>query len=207
MRRFAQALRADIAPTPDFTVFPGTKSSGHSYHRMLYEQVLGPVDRAGSNQPTNPTSTRAARSALLILAMKLVGKLPHELTLDDILAAGRYEGSTIGNAISEAFAAYKADEFVWAHERVEAGGVYYPDLIAEYRRSHPPPWDVLREVMAEMRAAGVDDGPFDFAFSDPGTHSYDQFSVRAEDERATGAQYDLSSLSSGAKLLERTRTS
>ena len=56
-------------------------------------------------------------AALLSMAMKRAGKLPHELTREDILGASHYEGAPIANAISEVFAAYKIDQYSWTYAR------------------------------------------------------------------------------------------
>ena len=66
-----------------------------------------------------PTVFNGNHAALLGTAMKLAGKLPHELTHDDIMGAWHYEGDTLANSISAAFATYKVDQFIWAHKRLE----------------------------------------------------------------------------------------
>ena len=139
--------------------------------------------------------------------MKLADKLPHQLNRDDIIRASNYEGPTLSNVISGAFAAYKVDQFNWAHTRIETESVDFQDLVAEYRAKYTPPWETLRAILSEMRDAAGADGLFDFDFSDPGDHpltmgNYDQFSFKAEmANRTSGAEYDLDSLSSGEKVL------
>ena len=139
--------------------------------------------------------------------MKLTDKLPHELTHDDIMRASHYEGNTLSNSISAVFAAYKADQFIWAHKRVEKEHVRFDDLIAEYRTNYPPPWEILRKILSEMREAAGDAGLFDFEFSDPEDYkldmgNYEGFSFTAEmTNRSTGTQYNLDSLSSGEMVL------
>ena len=141
------------------------------------------------------------------MAMKLTGKLPHELTHDDIMRASHYEGNTLSNSISAVFAAYRADQFIWAHKRIETERVDFAELITEYRTKYPPPWETLREILSAMRDAAGDNGLFNFDFSDPDDYelhmgNYEQFSFKAEmTNRTTGAQYELDSLSSGEKVL------
>ena len=123
------------------------------------------------------------------------------------MQAARYEGEILANTISEVFAGYKVDQFVWAHKRVETEAIPYTELVAEYERTHAPPWDILREVLRNMRQAAGDAGLFDFEFSDPGDYrldmnNYEQFSFKAEmTNRANGVRYELHSLSSGEKVL------
>ena len=171
--------------------------------------VPQPPERKRNKQPAAPpaNSYNGNQAALLSTAMKLADKLPHELNRDDIIRASNYEGPTLSNVISGAFAAYKVDQFTWAHTRVETESVAFQDLVAEYREKHAPPWEVLRTILSEMRDAAGDDGLFDFDFSDPGDHpltmgSYEQFSFKAEmTNRTSGAEYELDSLSSGEKVL------
>ena len=139
--------------------------------------------------------------------MKLTGKFPHELTRGDIIRASHSEGDTTSNSISEVFAAYKVDQFIWAHKRIEKEHIRFDELITEYRSTNPPPWETLRAVLSEMRVAAGDDGLFSFDFSDPDdldlrVENYEQFSFRAEmTNRTTGARYELDSLSSGERIL------
>ncbi len=139
--------------------------------------------------------------------MKLTAKLPHELTRDDILRAWHYEGEAIANSISAVFATYKADQFTWAHKRVETEHVRFADLVTEYRTKNRPPWEILREVLSEMRDAAGGYGLFDFEFSDPEDWelhmgNYEQFAFEAEmTNRTNGARYELYSLSSGERVL------
>lgn len=207
---FARTLRKEVQCLQDFVVFAsGSRST--SYHRELYFQVMNPLipkptRRSRQAQPKNRFNGN--RALLLSTAMKLAGKLPHELNRDDIMAAAQYEGETLENTISAVFAAYKVDQFIWAHRRIEtAGSPDFADLITEYRVKHPPPWNTLRKVLSEMRDEAGDNGLFDFEFSDPDNYeihmgNYEQFSFKAEmTNRTTGAQYELGSLSSGEKIL------
>ena len=210
---FERNLRAEIQRLKDFTVFRPGQARASPYTAALYKQVMEPLDLEAtrrqrgrrSNPPVNTFDGNKA--ALLSTAMKLVGKLPHELTRDDIIRASHYEGDTISNVISQVFAAYKVDQFIWAHRRIETESVSFADLIAEYRTKYPPPWDTLREILSAMREATGDHGLFDFDFSDPDRHelhmgNYEEFSFTAQmTNRTTGAKYNLDSLSSGEQIL------
>ena len=139
--------------------------------------------------------------------MKLTAKLPHELTRDDIMRAWHYEGNTLSNSLSAVFAAYRVEQYIWAHKRIEKERVDFAELITEYRTEYPPPWKALRKILSEMRDAAGDDGLFNFDFSDPDDielhmGNYERFTFKAElTNRTTGAQYELDSLSSGERVL------
>ena len=211
---FVSSLMDDIRRMPDFKFFPPSPARSSPYHQALFKRVLTrfvppPPERKRNKQAAAPpaNSYNGNQAALLSTAMKLADKLPHELNRDDIIRASNYEGPTLANLISGAFAAYKVDQFTWAHTRVETEPVAFQDVVAEYREQHPPPWEVLRTILSEMRDAAGDDGLFDFDFSDPGDHpltmgSYEQFAFKAEmTNRTSGAEYELDSLSSGEKVL------
>jgi hypothetical protein len=129
------------------------------------------------------------------------------LTYEDILHAAHYEGDTLANSVSEVFAAYKVEQFIWAHEQIETDHVPFDELITQYRTKYPPPWVTLRSVLSEMREAAGDDGLFNFDFSDPDDYelnmgNYEQFFFKAEmTNRTTRARYELDSLSSGESVL------
>ena len=209
---FERNLKDEIQQLPDFAVF-AVDGREPSYNRTLYEQVLAPLipentgsrGRRSSDQPKNRFNGNQA--ALLSAAMKLTGRLPHELTQDDIMRASHYEGATLSNSVSAVFAAYKVDQYIWAHKRIETERVGFAELITEYRTKYPPPWKDLGEILSAMRDAAGNDGLFDFDFSDPGDYelhmgNYERFSFRAEmTNRTTGAKYELDSLSSGEKVL------
>lgn len=211
---FERNLRNEILQLPDFAVF-AAQSEGSSYNAMLFEQVLMPLipesirrqRRWKSNLSGASNSFNGNYAALLSAAMKLTGRLAHELTRDDILHASHYEGDILTNSISEIFAAYKIDQFIWAHKRIETEHVEFAELITEYRTKYHPPWETLREILSTMRDSAGDDGLFDFDFSDPEDHelhmgNYEEFSFKAEmTNRSTGAKYELDSLSSGEKVL------
>ena len=209
---FEKTLRDEARKLPDFSVFRGNDRSS-PYNQALHARVIEPLilqdtqrrNRRSQNQNTN--SFNGNQAALISTAMKLAGKLAHELTQDDIMSAFHYEGNTLHNSVSAVFAAYKVDQYTWAHKRIETARFDFKDLIAEYQTKYPPPWDTLREIMAAMREASGDDGLFDFTFSDPSAYelsmdNYESFTFSAQmTNRTTGAQYELDSLSSGEKVL------
>ena len=205
-------MRDEIRHLPDFTVFAiGDHES--PYKKTLYEQVLAPLNRANTGRQRGRSSNQSNNSfngnsaALLSAAMKLTGKLPHQLTRGDIMRASHGEGDTMSNSISEVFAAYKVDQFIWAHKRIEKEHVRFDELINEYRTENPPPWETLRAILSDMRDAAGDDGLFNFDFSDPDdfdlrVENYERFSFTAVmTNRTSSAQYNLESLSSGEKVL------
>ena len=203
-------LREEIRHMPDFTVF-AVNDRESPYKSALYEQVLAPLNRGQGRQSSDQSrnSFYGNPAALLSAALKLASKLPHELTREDIMRASHCEGDTISNSISAVFGAYKVDQFTWAHEQFDtkAEHVSRAELISEHRTKYRPPWEILREILSEMRDAAGDDGLFDFDFSDPEDHeirvsNYERFSFTAEmTNRTTGAKYNLDSLSSGEKIL------
>ena len=206
------SLTEDVRHMPEFTVF-AAKNRESPYKKTLYEKVFAPLNRTnaegqgvrGPKQLKN--SFNGNQAVLLSTAMKLAGKLPHELTRGDILRASHAEGETLANSISAVFAGYKIDQFIWAHKRIETEHVSFPDLTAEYRTTYAPPWETLRAILSAMRDAAGDDGLFNFDFSDPGDYeldmgNYERFGFSAVmTNRTTGAQYDLDSLSSGEQIL------
>ncbi len=208
---FESSLRDDIRQVPDFAVF-AAGARGSPYKETLYEQVLRPLipettGRQGNRSSTQANSFNNNPACLLTAAMKLTHKLPHELTHDDIMRASHYEGNTLSNSLSAVFAAYRVDEYIWAHKRIETEQVDFAALITEYRIKYPPPWKTLREILSAMRDTTGDDGLFNFDFSDPDNYelnmgNYERFSFKAEmTNRTTGAQYELDSLSSGESVL------
>ena len=170
---------------------------------------MGPRALRGREEDQRPPSSSYYGNPMVLVtaAMKLNGKLPHELTRDDIMRASYYGGDTISNSVSAVFTAYKIDQYIWAHRRIETESADFGELIAQYRFESPPPWEVLREALSEMRDAAGDDGLFDFDFSDPDNHdlaleNLDGFSFKAEmTNRTTGTRYELDSLSSGERIL------
>ena len=209
---FVCNLSDEIRQVPDFDVF-AAQDGGSPYKQSLYARVLAPLKsgnagrRGGSSSNQRKSSFDGNQAALLSAAMKLFGKLPHELTRDDIMRASHYGGEILSNSISEMFATYKVEQFIWAHKRIESEHVRFNELLAEYRTNNPPPWETLRAILSDMRDAASGDGLFNFDFSDPEGYelhigNYEQFSFKAEmTNRTTGAQYELDSLSSGERVL------
>ena len=205
-------LRGEIRRLPDFGVF-AVGEPRSLYHGGLVEHVIRPLmpeeSRPGRGRASDQSQNHfnGNRAALLSAAMKLNGKLPHELVRDDILRAAHYEGDTLSNTVSEVFTAYKVDEFIWAHHQIETERVDFRELIGRYREMYRPPWEVLREILAQMRDLAGDDGLFDFDFSDPDGYeitmgNYEEFVFKSDmTNRTTGAQYELDALSSGEKIL------
>ncbi len=66
------------------------------------------------------------------MAMRLTEKLPHELTREDIISVGHYEGDLVANPLNTIFHEYVLDRYTWAHETVEKNHIPYQDLINEY---------------------------------------------------------------------------
>ena len=210
---FVTNLRHRIERTPDFNVFPADSARDFDYDRAVKERVMVPLaqraDRRAGSRQSRGNSFNENPAALVTMAMKRTGKLPHELTYDDIMRASHYEGGTIANTISEVFAAYKVDQYDWAHARFESdtGPVRFADLVAEFHERNPPPWETLRDVMAKMRDAAGAGGLFDFDFSDPADvhldmSNYREFSFKTEmTNRTSGARYKPNALSSGEKVL------
>ena len=212
-KKFEGELRKRIGSTPDFKVFGENAKRGSAYDRELHSNVFDPlISRAQGSSASRRSIANSFNDnpgALLTMAMKRTGNLAHELTYDDIIRASHYEGRPIENSVSQVFTAYKVDQYDWAHSRFEAadGPVSYPELIAEYQRRNPPPWDTLRNVLSEMREAAGDGGLFDFDFSDPADlrldmSNYQEFSFKSDmTNRTSSARYELNSLSSGEKIL------
>ena len=209
---FERSLRDEIRRLPDFAVF-AVDNQDSPYKRALYEQIVAPLNRGDSGRGGRMSSNQSKnsfngnRAALLSAAMKLTGKLPHELTHGDFLRASHSEGDTMSNSINEVFTAYKLGQYQWAHDRIEKEHVRFDDLITEYRANYRPPWETLREILSEMRDAAGDTGLFNFNFSDPDDYvldfgNYRGFTFNADmTNRTTGARYGLDSLSSGESIL------
>ena len=209
--QLVSSLMDEIRLMPDFAIFPPERDRASPYKEALFKNVMRffipeKSERRRGKQ-ASPPSFNGNQAVLLGTAMKLTEKLPHELTRDDIMRASNYEGGTLSNVISGVFAGYKVDQFIWAHTQIETDSVAFTDLLARYREKYPPPWEILRTILSEMRDAAGDDGLFDFDFSDPGEYplymgNYETFSFKAEmTNRTSGAKYEVDSLSSGEKIL------
>lgn len=171
--KFVRLLRQRIEKTKDFGMFPDDHGLTCLYDEALHTQVTSPLYKritydSGIIQ-TSDNSFNQNPVALITMAMKCSGKLPHELDYDDIMRASHYAGDTISNTISQEFASYKVDQYDWAHAQFESrsGPMLFNDLMDEYQERNSPPWDTLRNVMVAMRNAAGEDGLFDFVFSDP----------------------------------------
>ena len=140
--------------------------------------------------------------------MRKANKFPHELTREDIAEALHYDENLVSNLLSEVFSAYKIAQYAWAHRRIESGGAAtYTELIQQYQKDSPPPWTIMREVLADMREAAGDYALFDFDFTDPedqelGIDNFEIFTFKTDmTNRTTGATYEPDSLSSGEQIL------
>ena len=212
-RAFEDALQEEIRRIPDFSYFPNIKASPAlaAYSQAILENVIGPLRSRNANNRTSRSNEKgscANDSALLVsLAMKLTGKLPHELCRDDILGAAHYEGDTIANTLSQTFTRYKVEQHAWAHTQGEAGQGTIQELKSAYRQQNRPPWELLRESLDRMREASDDPQLFNFDFSDPENDTIlytnqSEYSFQAQfSNRTTGARYSVGSLSSGEKIM------
>lgn len=212
---FVRALRDEVRRIPDFDVLPSASTSGagdvtNEYLRELHDAVLQRLNSARTErQGGTAPSYNGNRAALLSMAMRLAEKLPHELTREDILSAGHYEGDLITNPLNTIFAEYVLDRYTWAHETIEKHHIPYQDLVDAYTDDHRPPWEALRGILSAMKDASGADGLFDFEFSDPGDAELNVETQRRfgfefvsdMENRTTGARYELNSLSSGEQVL------
>ena len=173
------------------------------YTGALAEHVIGQLRSQNADQRKQSNNAR-----LVTLAMKLAGKLAHELDQSDFLRAAHHEGDTIANTLNEAFTRYKVDQYSWAHSESEVPGRGdVATLMQAYRDNHKPPWETLREILSHMREEVGSDELFNFDFSDPehdqlnhATHS--QYSFRTSmTNRSTSDRYNVDTLSSGESVL------
>ena len=211
---FDRALRRRIMKVPDFSSFPTSYSKGaDTYENALRDLVWGGlkerVGQVGSHGNRRNIPFGGDPVSLISMAMKQSGKLPHELTREDITRSAHYAGNIIENKISRIFREYKLDQYEWAHTQFETRrhAVSLDDVLAEYHQNYPPPWDTLRDVMARMREVTGENCLFDFDFSDParirlGIGNFREFKFGAKmTNRTTREQYGLETLSSGEKIL------
>ena len=205
---FESALRDEVRNTQYNTLLLRDRANS-LYKKKLLEQVFGPLSLTGGEKGQRQSSNSSYSNPLTLVtaAMNLNGKLPHELTRDDLMRASYYKGDTISNSVSAVFTAYKIDQYLAAHRRIETESDGFGELMAQYHSEFPPPWEVLREVLSAMRDAAGDDGLFDFDFSDPDNRdlaldNLEEFSFKAEmTNRTTGTRYELDALSSGERIL------
>ena len=212
-RQFEEVLRNKISQIPDFKYFTEINDSEalSAYSQEIQSKVIGPLRPKGNQSRSSRSDEKGTcgndSAILLSLAMKLTGKLPHELLRDDVLRAAHYEGDTIANRLNQAFVRYKVEQYAWAHTQGEARQDSIERLMSEYRQQNPPPWTLLREHLDRMREASDDPELFNFEFSDPETdeitfadHQQYSFAVTFTN-LATGESYSVASLSSGEKIL------
>ena len=210
--RLVEELRSEIRSMPDFTifgagrsVFPAIDELKHRVFEPLNNQFN--IERGGVYSRSSANSLDDNPTKLISAAMKQNDKLLHELDRSDVLRAGNFEGGILANLISEIFVTYKIDQYVQTHRKIETASVSFPELVEDYRSSNPPPWELIREVLAEMRELTRDGDVFNFDFSDPEDHvldidNYASFKFKAQmTNLTTGDRYDLESLSSGEKIL------
>ena len=212
-RKFEEAIRRGIRSLPDFEVL-GTfrdDDSLTSYSQALQRQVLKPLSsgkqRTRTARDRVPTGVGSSQAALVSLAMKLSGKLPHELDRSDFLRASNYEGGTIRNELSQLFTRYKVDQYHWALTQAEESDKSFRELMREYREAERPPWEILRIVLGRMRDTSADPDLFNFEFSDPEQdtltyRNHREYSFSTEfTNRSTGESYPTRDLSSGENIL------
>ena len=212
-RQFEEQIRNHILQTPEFAYFGEIRGEAplRQYSKEIIKHIIAPLVSPGTQQGSSlsrmqntPTNNPAT---LISLAMKLSGKIPHELSRDDVLRALYYDGNTLENQLSRAFARYKIEQFNWAHTQGEKRQVSIKDLLVEYRRKVKPPWTLLRENLDRMRDASDDSELFNFDFSNPEPDkilfaSHTKYSFESTfTNRATGDSYSLDNLSSGEKIL------
>ena len=134
---------------------PRIDDAVESYTRALRLRVLSRLQLPESGKARKRD---VATAGMVTLAMRLAGKLAHDLDQSDFLRAAHYEGETIANTISEAFTRYKVDQYSWAHSESEIPGRGdVATLLRTYRANNKPPWETLREILAHMREDVGDD--------------------------------------------------
>ncbi len=212
-RQFEEVLRNNISQIPDFKYFTEINDSEalSAYSQEIQSKVIGPLRPKGNQSRSSRSDEKGTcgndSAILLSLAMKLTGKLPHELLRDDVLRVAHYEGDTIANRLNQAFVRYKVEQYAWAHTQGEARQDSIERLMSEYRQQNSPPWTLLREHLDRMREASDDPELFNFEFSDPETNEitfadHQQYSFAVTfTNLATGESYSVASLSSGEKIL------
>ena len=175
---FETSVRMEIEKISDFGVLPklDEDSPVGSYLNSIRDTFISKFERGNQNKKSSQGNRSGSfnqdQAALICQAMKLSGKLPHELCREDILLASHYEGDTIGNQLSQIFVRYKAEQYAWAHTESEAceksvQSLMKEYLMKEYRQRNRPPWEILRARIDRMREASDDPELFNFEFSDP----------------------------------------
>ncbi len=200
-REFEKGFKNEIRGLDHFRSFP----------LLNYEGALSTYFAGIKNIIHTLKSSRDAKNAeiaeLVILAVKMSEKFPHEISRNDILRAGNYEGDTIENTLSNVFARYKIEQFSWAHTKGETSQESFQTLMSQYLETTPPPWEILREYLDDLRDVTGDPNLFNFEFSDPANDKIDfpsfmHYSFKTNlTNRATGQSYSAENLSSGEKIL------
>ena len=211
---FVDGLKDEIHRIPRQGVFG--LNGNNAYTTEIRSRILGELSNSELQRRRNAGENRLNRLSvedsrycqLLSAAMKKISKFPHELTREDISGALHYDEHLLSNRLSEIFSAYKLAQYAWAHRQIEVSGApTYAELIQQYQEDLPPPWQVMREVLAEIREAAGDYALFDFDFTDPegqelNMENFELYTFKAEmTNRTTGATYELHDLSSGEQIL------
>ena len=211
--KFENDVRMAVRNIPDFGSLGRIKGDGPLafYVNAIEHDVIGKMvsknSSGRSSKGQQEGSFNNSQATLVSQAMKLSGKLPHELRREDILRASHYEGNTIGNQLSQIFARYKAEQYAWAHTVSERSDKSVQHLMEEYREANRAPWETLRGCLGRMREASEDPELFNFEFSDPeedtlGYADHNRYSFETRfTNRTTGDSYSVKELSSGEKIL------
>ena len=195
-REFEEGFRNEIRRLNKFSTFPGLHYNGAlpTYFRRMKEKLI-------------PALGDSRIVELIIIAIKMSEKFPHEICRNDVLRAANYEGDIIENTLSNVFARYKIEQFSWAHTRGDASQESVQSLMARYLETTLPPWTILREYLDHLRDIAGDPNLFNFEFSDPANDkiifaNYSRYSFKTTlTNRATGESYSTENLSSGEKIL------
>ena len=118
--QFEGAIRGNISKMQDFALFPrmGGSKALSVYSQKIWDQVIRPLSLGGDRQREAQVWSFGNNPARLVsMAMKLGGKLPHEINRNDILKAAHYEGGTVANTLSHVFTRYKVEQYSWAHTK------------------------------------------------------------------------------------------
>ena len=202
-RVFESRLRDGAANSWRFRKLPADEISEaiSSYSQRIQAEVFTPLSGTGRHSNDNTSGP------LVMLAMRLNRKLPHEISRVDILRAANFEGDIIENNLSNVFTRYKVEQFSWAHTVGEDSQKSMQSLMERYRKENIPPWETLRGVLAKMHEAAGDAELFNFDFSDPekdriAFSNHREYSFETQmTNRTTGEIYPATSLSSGEKII------
>ena len=194
---FELNLRATVQRLPPFAVF-GDSAQDSSYEKAIFEQVLNRL-RSGNTggrrtySSNNPRTFNGSQASLISTAMKLAGKLPHELTRQDIMSASFIEGELLSNPLNEVFTTYRLNEFDWIIKKFQEAGnqSQFDELKEKYRNIYPPPWEKLREIMSELKSVSGENGLFDFEVSNPDNHELNLGNFHNFHFRATMTEPEL----------------